>query len=237
MGFARTPAELDALQALRFEVFNLELREGLDESFATQRDRDHFDPVCHHLIVVERSEKEIIGTYRMQTNTMAERYEGFYTQDEFQLDGLPREVLADAIEVGRAVVAKPFRSRQVLFLLWKGLAAYMQRNRKRYLFGCCSLTSQDPAEGKRVMDHLTENGHVHPDFRVEPQPGWECYPPDLEVDRGATVELPKLFSLYLRYGAKVCGAPAIDRRFKTIDYLVLLDIERLDASARAMFFG
>ena len=51
------------------------------------------------------------------------------------------------------------------------------------------------------------------------------------------VDLPKLFSLYLRFGARVCGPPAIDRHFKTIDYLVLLDIERLDDSARAMFFG
>ena len=38
------------------------------------------------------------------------------------------------------------------------------------------------------------------------------------------VKLPRLFSTYLGIGAKVCSPPAIDRRFKTIDFLVMLDI-------------
>ncbi len=41
----------------------------------------------------------------------------------------------------------------------------------------------------------------------------------------------------MRYGAKVCGEPAIDRFFKTIDYLVLLDLADLDDQSRKMFFG
>ena len=52
--FARTLAELDAAMRLRFEVFNLELGEGLEESFRTGRDRDEFDDTCHHLLVLER---------------------------------------------------------------------------------------------------------------------------------------------------------------------------------------
>jgi len=38
-------------------------------------------------------------------------------------------------------------------------------------------------------------------------------------------------------GAKICGPPALDRQFKTIDFLTLLDIEALSASTRARFFG
>ena len=239
VSFARTRDDLEALQRLRFEVFNLELKEGLDESFATGLDADRFDPVCHHLIVTDRSTSHVIGTYRMQTSEMAERHGGFYSADEFDLAGLPAAVVHDAVEVGRACVAIPFRNRQVLVLLWRGLAAYLQRNRKRYLFGCCSLTSQDPADGRRVMDHLVSTNQVRTDLRVEPQPTWRCYdegyvaPP---APTGRTVEVPKLFSLYLRYGGKVCGPPALDRFFKTIDYLVLLDIEDLDVEARNMFF-
>ena len=41
----------------------------------------------------------------------------------------------------------------------------------------------------------------------------------------------------MRYGAQVCGPPAIDRTFKTIDYLVLLDVSGLDGVTRALFFG
>ena len=239
LSFARTPEDLGAIQRLRFEVFNLELGEGLDESFATGLDADRFDPVCHHLIVTDRTTDRTIGTYRMQSSEMAGRYQGFYTADEFDLGGFPADVLLDSIEVGRACVAKPYRNRQVLFLLWKGLAAYLQRNRKRYLFGCCSLTSQDPVEGRRVMDHLVRQGHVRTDLPVTPRPEWRCYADDFEptaLPDAPPVEVPKLFSLYLRYGGKVCGPPALDRHFKTIDYLLLLDIEDLDPEAHAMFF-
>jgi putative hemolysin len=237
--YARSPTELEAIQRLRFEVFNLELGEGLEESFKTGRDRDRFDPVCHHLMVNNAETGAVVGTYRIQTNVMAEKYGGFYSIDEFELDRMPSSVVSNAVEVGRACVHRDFRNRHVLFLLWRGLAAYMEKNRKRYLFGCCSLTSQDPAEGRRVMEYLLAEGHVHDGFQIHPQPGWECYdpadPPPLPPTDERVV-LPQLFRIYLRYGAKVCGPPAIDRFFKTIDYLVVLDIEDLDDDARKTFF-
>ena len=231
--------ELQAIQKLRFEVFNLELGEGLDESYETGIDHDRFDPVCHHLMVTDRDTTEVVGTYRMQTGEMADRYEGFYSADEFELASLPPELLADSIEIGRACVARESRNRQVLFLLWKGLAAYLSHNRKRYLFGCCSLTSQDPAEGKRVLEYLRAEGQVHPDYHVAACRGWECVPPADELAAGCKpepVKLPKLFKLYLRYGAKVCGEPALDPFFKTIDYLALFDLHELDAISRRTFF-
>ena len=99
--FATSARELEAAQRLRFEVFNLELGEGLDESFATGRDEDRFDPVCHHLVVVDDAEN-VVGTYRMQSSEMADEHIGFYSADEFDLTGLPDEVLTDAVEIGRA---------------------------------------------------------------------------------------------------------------------------------------
>ena len=189
---------------------------------------------------MERRSGAIIGTYRVQTSDMAERYGGFYSADEFDLGALPGGVAPDAVEIGRACVAREYRNRAVLFLLWKGLAAYMTLNRKRYIFGCCSLTSQDAVEGKRVMEYLEREGCVHPTHRVLPQPGWRCYDDGFsltEAQRNAPVDLPKLFKLYLRYGAKVCGPPALDTFFKTIDYLVLLDLNDLDEHSRAMFFA
>src|ERR1044072_679507 len=69
--FAQTPKELDAALKLRFEVFNLELGEGLESSFQTGRDRDEFDQSCHHLIVLDQQNNEVVGTYRMQTGEMA----------------------------------------------------------------------------------------------------------------------------------------------------------------------
>jgi len=235
--FASNLEELEAVQRLRFEVFNIELGEGLEESYATGLDQDRFDPVCHHLMVMDAATDKVVGTYRMQTHEMAEAHGGFYSADEFDLAGLPADVHANAIEVGRASVALDYRNQKVLFLLWRGLAAYMQKNEKRFLFGCCSLTSQNPADGKWVMDYLEKNDHCHPQHVVDPQPDWLCYPAGFDPGPPPEpVKLPRLFRTYMRYGAKVCGPPAIDRTFKTIDYLVLLDVEELDGVTRALFF-
>ena len=235
--FASSPAELEAVQRLRFEIFNLELGEGLEESYETGLDRDRFDPVCHHLMVMDTETDTLVGTYRIQTFEMAEAYGGFYSSDEFALDGLPEEVRRQSVEVGRASVALEYRNQKVLFLLWRGLAAYMTKNEKRYLFGCCSLTSQDPREGKWVMDYLRRKGHCHPEHTVLPQPDWRCYDDDYTVEPPEQeIKLPNLFRTYMRYGAKVCGPPAIDRQFKTIDYLVLLDTSQFDRVTRALFF-
>lgn len=245
--FAHDPQDLEALLRLRFEVFNLELGEGLEESYLTGLDRDRFDAVCHHLVVTGPGEQEgseaeqVVGTYRMQTSAMAEQGLGFYSDVEFDLSTIPGDVLGNAVEVGRACVGLDHRNTQVLYLLWKGLARYMATNHQRYLFGCCSLTSQDPAEGFAMMRHLEAEGYVHPTVQVVPRCGFECYdpaaPPDLGVEPGAPVKVPKLFRTYLRHGALVCGPPAIDREFKTIDFLVIFDVAAMGERRFKMFFG
>lgn len=66
-------SEADRLAAfrLRFLVFNLELDEGLDAAHATGYDTDQFDEVCDHLIVQYPGSGTVVGTYRLQTGTMA----------------------------------------------------------------------------------------------------------------------------------------------------------------------
>ena len=230
--FAQSVEDLDAVLVLRFEVFNLELGEGLDSSCASGRDHDRFDPGCHHLMVEDLAEGRVVGTYRMQTLEMAARSVGFYSAGEFDLSSLPSRILEEAVEVCRACIARPYRNRQVLFLLWKGLAAYLSGAGKRYLFGCSSLTSQDPAEGLRALEDLTAKGHLHPTLRVQPLPGLECVG---ERSAGA-VHLPVLFQSYLRHGAKVCGSPALDRAFKTIDFFTILDTFELGPEVRRLYF-
>ncbi|HEX6624721.1 MAG TPA: GNAT family N-acyltransferase [Pyrinomonadaceae bacterium] len=235
--FARTPEELDAVLRLRFRVFNLELNEGLESSYLSGRDADEFDPTCHHLIVVEAASGEAVGTYRLRTGEMADEAGGFYSEGEFDLSALPRRVREGAVEIGRACIAREHRNKQVLFLLWKGLAAYMLHNRKRYFFGCCSLPTQDAREGLRALNRFQRQGHLHPTLHVPPQTGFECVPEGYFVVDGQEAALPRLFHTYLRFGAKVCGPPAIDRRFKTVDFFVLFDAQGMTQHTRQLFFG
>lgn len=235
--FASTAADLDAVLRLRFEIFNLELGEGLASSFLTGRDEDEFDQACHHLMVLEGESGKVVGTYRVQTDEMAAAASGFYSAGEFDLSHLPPQVLNDSVELGRACIAEEHRHTQVLFLLWKGIAAYLRHTGKRYLFGCCSLTSQDARAGQAVARQLLAQGQTHPVFYAPPQPGFACWSEQVADDELPAVTIPKLFRTYLRVGAKVCGAPAIDRQFGTIDFLVILDITELDAFSRRLFFG
>ena len=232
--FARTAEDIDRLLALRFEVFNLELGEGLDDSFATGRDTDDFDASCHHMLV-ERADGTMIGTYRMQTAAMAARGSGFYSATEYELDALPRGVLDQSVEIGRACIHRRHRKRTVLFLLWQGLARYMVHNRLRYLFGCCSLTSQDQAAGIRLYRQLVAAGKIWRDLDVPVLEHARCEAPSEMIERTPAVEIPPLFATYLRYGALVCSRPAIDRDFKTIDYLVLMDTATLSRRVRLIF--
>jgi putative hemolysin len=234
--FARSVEDLDAIERLRFEVFNLELGEGLDSAFATGRDHDEFDPHVHHLLIACQAAGEVVGTYRLQTAEMAQRRRGFYSAGEFELDGLPVDFVGNGVEVGRACVAKEHRNGRVLQLLWRGLALYLARNHKRHLFGCCSLTSQDPALGLATLEHLRRAGQLHPTLYTPPRPGFGCDDADpMEVARHVP-HIPPLFQSYLNLGAKVCGPPALDRTFKTIDFLVALDVTALDQHSYQFFF-
>ena len=237
--FARSAGELDELLRLRFRVFNLELSEGLESSWRTGRDFDRFDPQCHHLVVEHRPSRRLIGTYRIQTTEMAQAADGFYTGSEFDLSALPAEILAHGVEVGRACIEREHRLRPVLFLLWKGLARYMAHNRRRWLFGPCSLTSRDPWDGKRALDQLARRELVRHDVVVAAQPGYECVwsGEDPAPERAAALELPPLFEIYLRFGGRVAGPPVLDREFGTVDFFVLFDVEALAPRARRLFFG
>lgn len=237
--FARDRADLERLLRLRFEVFNLELGEGLAESYATGMDEDRFDATCHHVLIEEIASGALVGTYRMQTSEMAGAGSGWYCAGEFDLSTLPPDVLGSSVELGRACVVEAHRQGGALFALWRGLAAYMQWTGKRYFFGCCSLTSQDPMEGRRLHRWLLREGHVHPTVRVHALSAHSCgmaMPQELSTDPGE-VKVPKLFGTYLRYGVKVCGEPAIDRAFKTIDWLVLFDLELTGRRVRQLFFA
>ena len=235
--FAHTAADLEALGRLRFEVFNLELGEGLASSYETGMDHDEFDPVCHHLMVCDQENDNVVGTYRLQTSEMAKQSGlGFYSGTLFDLSTMPDDIWQQAVEIGRACIALEHRSLQVLYLLWRGLGLYLSHNQKRYLFGCCSLTSQDQNEGKQVMDFLIDRRHTHPDLHIKPRPTVACYPDDFEAQSDIKPKVPRLMRVYLSMGAVICGPPAIDRQFKTIDYFTLIDVDKLDSRTLA-FFG
>jgi putative hemolysin len=229
---AENPADVRAAQVLRFTVFNLELREGLESAYDTCLDQDRFDEVCDHLLIECVDTGTVIGTYRMQTGPRAGGALGYYSEQEFDFS-VYETLRPEIVELGRACIHADHRSFAVLNLLWKGIARYAALHGGRYLIGCSSLTSQDPTVALAASRDL-ETHWVAPALRTVPRPAYAC--PDVEPQSSA-VKIPRLLRAYLSVGARICGPPALDREFKTIDFLTLLDLRSLPTRALGHFFG
>lgn len=231
---ATDPADVRAAQRLRFEVFNEELGEGLDEAWLTGHDEDPFDAVCQHLLVEDCATDRIIGTYRLLPGPVAAASGlGYYSAQEFVFAPFdPYRPLI--LELGRACVHRDHRNHRVLSLLWRGIAAAARSCGARYLVGCSSLNSQDPEVGSATYAYLARHYLAPPGLRTVPTPDF-AFP--LRTDGPAEVPVPRLLAIYLAIGARICGPPALDRQFKTIDFLTLLDLTALPSTAARKYLG
>lgn len=231
----KVTSELESLreaQKLRYCVFNLELGEGLASSEKNGLDVDPFDDQCDHLIIEDRETGKIIGTYRLQTGAMAKTGKGYYSAQEF--DFSPYECIrSQVLELGRACVHADHRNRAVLDLLWRGIARYALNRGSRYLLGCSSLTSQRPEDGWSSYQQISRQCLAPVNLRTQPIGQYIMPRPRATLK---FVKIPKLFAAYLGVGAWVAGPPALDRNFKTIDFLTILDVENMTPAGRKRFF-
>jgi len=253
---ARTSEDREAACRLRFKVFNIELGEGLESSYRTGLDTDKFDMVCEHLMVEDKQEtnpaKRIVGTYRMQSGDNAKRKLGYYSEQEF--DFAPYEPLrAGILELGRASIDREHRTPEVLTLLWRGIAQYATDMGLRYLIGCSSINSKNPADGWTVYRQL-KHYVVPPELKTMPTATYACAELsakacaetaraiDAEAQPASVpatepVKVPKLLKTYIAIGCRIGGPPAWDREFGTIDFLTFLDLKLVSSSARNRFLA
>jgi putative hemolysin len=229
---ATSAQDVRAAQRLRYQVFNLELQEGLATSVASGLDADPFDAVCDHLLVEHAASGQVVGTYRMQTGTTAATALGYYCAQEFEF-AVYSPLRGQVVELGRACIAKEHRNFTVLSMLWRGIAMYAKEHNARYLLGCSSLTSQDPADGAAAFAAMQAN-MAPVQYQTVPCPGYQL---DMTLAVAKNFKAPKLLSAYLALGAWICGPPALDRTFKTIDFLTLLDLQSPAMAQRRKRFG
>ncbi len=231
---AQSEEDVEAALRLRFNVFSRELDRNF--KFGKGIDRDEYDAQCHHLIVKENSTGEVIGTYRLQTRERAEKGIGFYTSKRFKLEVLPDEVLDEAVEVGRACIHEEHRNGRVLFLLWKGLAGYLEYYKKRYLFGYSALQTTNLNVAISTYNYLLEKEYVSRDYRVPVREEYTCKP-DADQGEEGVLDIPPLFKNYLDVGTRICSLPAHDKELNLLHFMILLDVEKISDRTRKMFFG
>lgn len=228
--YAGSGEEVMACQKLRFRVFQQEQGKGGSDP-AQQIDHDSFDEHAVHLLVYKDSPGCVIGTYRFiqVQNHVAD----MYSAKEFHISGL-EPILSKTLEVGRSCVDPGFRDGTVVSLLWSGIAETMRRSGMRYLIGCASLEDDRPAAAMALYEHFRRTGLLDRQIHAVPADGYrlnDVDDADIEAflnDSAALRDLlPPLLKGYMRLGAKICGEPAFDHEFGTIDFLILLDVARL----------
>ncbi|MBX7258336.1 MAG: GNAT family N-acetyltransferase [Candidatus Hydrogenedentes bacterium] len=223
VGFAVSDRCVEAALRLRYEVFNLELGEGFATAAVTGLDRDEYDEQMTHIVLLEGDTSRVVGTYRIQTMTRAQQARGIYAAQFFDLtDFAP--YMPKTVELGRACLAHDHRTLAAIITLWMGVGGFANLFDHNYLFGCCSLTSQDPDDGWRALKTIRAQNHLHATLRLPAKAHCRCGDPSRENDPGIeAIRLPKLFRTYLRLGCEVISEPVIDREFGTVDFLILMN--------------
>lgn len=227
---AASPAEIDAVQALRYRVFYDEMGARPDaQAYAARRDRDAFDGVADHILVVDHAigpgPEGVVGTYRLIRRPAAARLGRFYSADEYDIGPMlsyPGEIL----ELGRSCVETPYRSRHAMQLLWRGIAAYVFTHRIDLMFGCASLPGTDPDALALELSYLFENHLAPPALRPRALPSRyvdmrRCDTAGCDIRRVQS-SLPPLIKGYLRLGGFVGDGAVIDRQFNTTDVAVVV---------------
>ncbi|MBI4489810.1 MAG: GNAT family N-acetyltransferase [Deltaproteobacteria bacterium] len=226
----RDRGEIQEAQKLRFEVFNLEMKKGLQSSYPRGLDIDEYDPVCEHLIVQDLNKGKIAGTYRLLIGSEARRHFGFYSEREFNLENV-KKLKGELLELGRSCSHKDYRNVPLMLTMWGAIADYVKTHQVRYLFGCASLYTMYSREVSEFYSLLKERHYAPEEFRVDPLP--EKSFPDLndkvktEDPRSLFSRLPSLIKGYLRVGALLCGPPALDLEFGATDLFLLLDVKKM----------
>ena len=222
--------EVYNVQRLRYEHLLKEYNPLLP---ITGIDNDGYDQYSDSILVIDKTNNKIAGTYRVATLKTLKGHKCL-TEDEYDLTEL-RNSGKTFLELGRAVVHPDYRNGSVIELLFIAVYRYMVENEIDYTIGLSSFHGSDPLLYKNAFSYLKRN-YLFTDFSINAISNE--FPLDTingEVDNELLKEeLPGLLKMYLKFGNKVVSIGSIDYKFNSCDILIILD--RKDANMRYINF-
>ncbi len=241
---ARDDRDLAAAQRLRYAVFVQELGgDGPLVDHQQRLERDAFDAVFDHLILVDRRRdpaklEDVVGVYRVLPSTRVGPGDRFYSEDEYDLGPL-RSSGRRLLELGRSCVHPDHRGGSAMFHLWNGLAEYVLERDIEVLFGVASFHGTDPAPLAQPLAWLHHHHLAPPALRVVARPAHRQAMDLLalaSLDRkAAMLATPALIKAYLRLGGFVGDGAWIDHAFNTTDVCLVMDTARMSDRHRAYY--
>ncbi len=234
---AEKKGDIKRAQKLRYKVFYKDGNAIADAAtMLAQRDKDTFDKICDHLMVVDHAAKPslsgkppVVGTYRLLRQDIAEAYGGFYSEDEFDVSGMmAHHSNLRFLELGRSCVLPPYRTKRTVELLWHGVWTYVRRHRMDVMIGCASFEGTDPDRLALPLSFLHHFASAPEEWRARAHASRHVEMNRIAKDkidtRAALRELPPLIKGYLRVGAFIGDGAVIDHQFGTTDVLVVMPV-------------
>ncbi|MEO0499012.1 MAG: GNAT family N-acyltransferase [Pseudomonadota bacterium] len=245
--FAETPADIEAAQRLRYDIFVREMGARVDPAGAARGlDIDPYDDQCDHLLVEDTGVLDadgnaaLVGTYRLLRGEIAG--DRFYSAGEFDIAPVLKTARAndgDVLELGRSCVAKDYRTTATIQHLWRGIGAYLARHGIVQMIGCASFPGSDPAEHRAALSWLHHNHLAEPGIRARvleaARADVELMSPGEYDMKAVRRTLPPLIKAYLRVGAKVGEGAFIDRDFNTVDVFMVMPVSGIARRYAARF--
>ena len=247
---AQEKRDVKRAQKLRYEIFYKNGTAIADAAtLLARRDKDAFDKICDHLLVVDHAAKPslrgkppVVGTYRLLRQDVARNHGGFYSEDEFDVASLTeRHASLRFLELGRSCVLPRYRTKRTVELLWQGIWSYVRQHRLDVMIGCASFEGTDPdrlALPLSFLHHFAKapetwraRAHAHRHVAMN-RMAKEAIDP-----KAALHELPPLIKGYLRLGATIGDGAVIDHQFGTTDVLIIMPVSAINARYIEHFGG
>ncbi|THB71339.1 MAG: lysophospholipid acyltransferase family protein [Gammaproteobacteria bacterium] len=128
---------------------------AVGEGSGSKRDIDIYDSTYYHLILWDKEDLEIVGSYRFGDASeinAKQGLEGLYTNTLFNYDDSMLPFIERGLELGRSFVQPKYWGRRSLDYLWFGIGAFLAKNPKyRYLYGPVSISATFPSIAKDML--------------------------------------------------------------------------------------
>ena len=232
---------LQAAQRLRYDVFVDELGAGgVMVDHARRLERDAFDEVCDHFLLIDDAVGKVVGVYRLIREAHAAEMGRFYSEAEFDLSRLKASGHR-LLELGRSCLHPDYRGSAAMYHLWSGLARYVEAHGIGLLFGVASFPGTDAQTLSGPLS-LLQRRHLAPEeMRPKVRAGQSLDLRVLEEDQFDRVQamrdVPALIKGYLRLGGLVGEGAWLDHAFNTTDVCMVMDTSAMDARRRQIYSG
>jgi putative hemolysin len=227
-------------QKLRYKVFYKDGHAVADAAtMLARRDKDAYDAICDHLLVVDHAAKPslsgkqpVVGTYRLLRQDLATRHGGFYTENEFDISSvIERHPGLSFLELGRSCVLPRYRTKRTVELLWHGIWSYIRQHQVDVMIGCASFEGTDPDQLALPLSFLHHYASAPDEWRASANPSRRVEMNRMAKDaidpKAALHQLPPLIKGYLRIGATIGDGAVIDYQFGTTDVLIIMPVSAI----------